>query len=264
MKSANNRKIFSYCLPFLLAFVFLIATCDISASVLETKTLNRPAQAVVLTGSQVSGYYGLQVNPNDSTQSPNQIFVWAYDEGTGWRQVVFQIDEINNTYPSSPPPICTDGSHIGLGPNHMEADDGLWDSNDELVFMSDETGDRISQDEWAPGASTTSPRYEITVTDPLDTNKKGWVYLFRYDTLPSWRTDDYVNWNETTNTVSALNYTVDYPDSHTSALYFSTLNVTTSGGGTGQNLVQKSRWKWNGGFSIDGSSDETQIRTSMT
>lgn len=264
MKSANNRKIFSYCLPFLLAFIFLIATYNISASVLETKTLDRPAQAVILTGSQVSAYYGLQVNPNDATQSPNQIFVWAYDEGSGWRQVVFQIDEINNTYPSSPPPICTDGSHIGLGPNHMEADDGLWDSNDELVFMSDETGDRISQDEWAPGASTSSPRYEITVTDPLDTNKKGWVYLFRYDTLPTWRTDDYVSWNEDNNTVSALNYTVDYPNSHTNALYFSTLNVTTTGGGTGQNLVQKSRWLWNGGFSTDANSDETAIRTSMT
>ena len=248
----------------LLLTLFLIIGTSLNAGVIDHKTLNRPAEGIVVTGNQMTSYYGLQINPTDATLSPNQIFVWAYDEGTGWRQVVFQIDEINNTYPSSPPPICTNGSHVGLGPNHMQPDDNLWDSNDELVFMSDETGDRVSADEWAPDANTTSPRYEVLVTDPLDSSKKGWVYIFKYDTLPVWRTDDYVSWNESSNTVTAKSYTVDYPDNHQSALYFQTLTVTPSGGGTGSNLVQSSKWSWNGGFSLNCTSSETQIRTEQT
>ncbi len=136
-----------------------------------------------------------------------------------------------------------------MGPNHMQADDGLWDSNDELVFMCDETGDRVSLDLWAPGAVTTAPRYEIAVTDPLDTSKKGWAYIFRHDTLPTWRTDDYVAWNETTNTVSAVATTRwTIPTATPSAVYFTNLNVTAAGGGTGPTWSRKSKLTWYGGF----------------
>lgn len=245
----------------------LAAGIESGAAVIDTKTLDRPAEGIVVTGAQTPNFtsLNLQVNATDATLSPNQIFVWAYDEGSGWRQVVFQIDEINNTYPLAPPPICSpQGSHIGLGPNHMEADDGLWDSNDEIVFMSDETGDRVSADEWAPGAVTTSPRYEIVVADPLDTNKKGWVYIFRHDTLPTWRTDDYVSWNETNNTVSTSNYIVDYNNTDANALRIDSLSVTTTGGGTGTDMVNTSLQSWNGGFSIDCTSTETAIRTQGT
>ncbi|HNQ79102.1 MAG TPA: hypothetical protein PKJ37_10465 [Acidobacteriota bacterium] len=247
--------------------VILAAGTGSNAAVIDTKTLDRPAEAIIVTGAQTPNFtsLNLQVNPADATLSPNQIFVWAYDEGTGWRQVVFQIDEINNAYPQAPPPICSpQGSHIGLGPNHMEADDGLWDANDEIIFMSDETGDRVSADEWAPEAVTTSPRYEIVVADPLDTSKKGWVYIFRHDTLPTWRTDDYVSWNETNNTVSASNYIVDYNNTDANAVRIDALSVTTTGGGTGTDMVQTSLQSWNGGFSIDCTSNETAIRTQGT
>ncbi|MEJ5165979.1 MAG: hypothetical protein WHV67_03000, partial [Thermoanaerobaculia bacterium] len=234
------------------------------SSVLETKTLTRTEEPVVLKGTNLSAFYNLMVNNNDPTLSPNQIFVWAYDSGSGWRQVVFQIDEINNAHPNNPPPICTDGTYLGYGPNYMEGDDGLWDSNDELVFMSGETGDRVSLDEWAPGANNTAVRYEITVTDPLDTSKKGWVYIFKYDSVPTWRLDDYVSWNETTNTINSWGYSVDYPDSHTNAIYFTNLSVSSSLGGTGQNLVQKSMLSWYGGFTFECEATETSIRTEMT
>ena len=246
------------------ALAGLLISGALGAAVLETKTLTRTEDPMVLKGTSLPGYYGLQVNNADVTLAPNQIFVWAYDSATGWRQVVFQIDEINNAYPTSPPPVTTGNCHYGRGSNHMDADDGLWDANDELVFMSGETGDRVSLDEWAPGAVNTAPRYEIVVTDPLDATKKGWVYIFRYDSLPAWRLDDYVGWNATTDTISALDYSVDYPDAHTSAVYFTNLNVTAAGGGTGANLVQKSRLYWYGGFALSCGSDETQIRTSQT
>jgi hypothetical protein len=245
--------------------IVLGAPLLLEAGVIETKSLTRQEDPVVVTGAKTSGFVGLAVNNADATQAPNQIFAWAYDgSGAGWRQVVFQIDEVNNSYPASPPPICTSGSHVGLGPNHMEADDGLWDSNDELVFMSGEAGDRVSQDLWPAGASTSAPRYEITLTDPLDTSKKGWVYIFRHDTLPTWPSTDYVSWNETTNTVTNTLYSVDYPDSHTSAAYFTNLNVTAAGGGTGANMVQKSKLYWYGGFAAACGSAETAIRTEQT
>lgn len=247
--------------------LFLLLAATLSAAVIETKTITRLDEAVIVTGNQTTAYYGLQINNTDVTQSPNQIFAWAYDSASGWRQVVFQIDEINNAYPNNPPPITTGNPtpcHYGRGPNHMDADDGLWDSNDELVFMSGDSGDRVSLDEWAPDASISAPRYEITVTDPQNTALKGWVYLFRYDTLPAWRTDDYVSWNETTNVVTAEDYVVDYNDSNTNAVYFTGLNVTAAAGGTGVNMVQKSKLYWYGGFALSCGSNETQIRTQQT
>ncbi|HPR63109.1 MAG TPA: hypothetical protein PK014_02715 [Thermoanaerobaculia bacterium] len=248
-----------------LAGLLIFLPFILTASVLETKTLDRTEEAVVLKGNQLPDYYGLMVNNSDPTLSPNQIFVWAYDEGSGWRQVVFQIDEINNARPTTPPPTCEGGYNVGQGPNYMEGDDGLWDSNDDLVFMSGETGDRVSLDEWAPDAVITAPRYEITITDSsINPVKKGWVYIFRYDSVPVWTQEDYVSWNETSNTVSADFYGVDYPDSHTSALYFTNLNVTPAAGGTGTNLVQKSLWYWWGGFGQECSSNETEIRTEIT
>ncbi len=240
---------------------------------IETKTLDRPDQPVIIKGGLADFLNVASVNNADVTQSPNQIFVWAYDEGTGWRQVVFQIDEINNTYPAAPPPDMGCGRQ--RGPNYyginnvtsgqtwdpLTADDDLWDSNDELVFMCSETGDRVSQDEWAPGASITAVRYEIAIADPLDALKKGWVYVFLHDTLPSWRTDDYVSWTESSNTVTATNYNVVYNSTDSRAAYFSTLRVSAAGGGTNTDLVATSKLKWYGGAGTKFTNNEGDFRT---
>ncbi len=249
----------------ILVFAVFVFCLGVSfADVLESKSLTRNYDPVVLAGSDLPDYYGFPVNNDDPTVSPNQIFVWAFDEGSGWRQVVFQIDEINNAHPYNPPPVCTDGTYLGFGPNYMEGDDSLWDSNDELVFMSGETGDRVSLDEWAPGADNATVRYEITVTDPLIPANKGWVYIYSHTTLPAWTLEDYVSWDEGTNTVNSWGYTVDYPDSHQSAIYFTELSVTGNLGGTNQNLVQRSQLSWSGGFFFKCEATEDSIRTDMT
>ena len=82
----------------------------LEAGVTQYKTLTRNQEAIVAKGSSLSALYGKIVNSTDVTAGNNQIFIWAYhddddgiDDGV-WQQVVFQIDEVNNTYPNSPGP----------------------------------------------------------------------------------------------------------------------------------------------------------------
>ena len=242
----------------------------LDASVIQAKSLTRNREAVVVTGSSMSGLYGRSVNSADATLSPNQLFVWAYDSGSGWRQVVFQIDEVNNTYPNSPPPDyydCTTGawkSRVGSGTNYFEADDAVWDLNDELVFMTAELGDRVSMDEWAPGASTAHVRYEIAVTDPLNTALKGWAYVFVHTVLPTWTTASYMTWTEGTNLLEARDYTLQYATSDANAMYFTTLAVTPALGGTGANLMAQQRLRtsvYYSGMGTNVSINESAMRT---
>lgn len=255
------------------AAVALASSSAVDAAVITGRTLDRLKEAVVVTGAATPGFAGLAVNNADVTLAPNEIFAWAYDGATtSWRQVVFQIDEVSNTYPDTPPPDMGNGCGRQRGRNYYgatvtslpNADDGLWDANDELVFMSDETGDRVSLDTWAPGADTVSPRYEITVIDPLDTAKKGWVYLFRHLSVPTWSSADYVAWNDATNTITATAYAVDRPDSDQNAAYFTSLTVSAAAGGTGANLVQRSKIFWRGGAGTDFDCNEGCLRTQHT
>jgi hypothetical protein len=72
---------------------------------------------------------------------------------------LFQIDEVNDK---------------GL---FLREQDGIADSNDQVVFMPDGTGDRAPTDKWIEGSANV--RLELEVNDPL-TNEKGWLYLFRH------------------------------------------------------------------------------------
>jgi len=230
----------------LAAAILLLAALPLAAAVIETKSITRTDEAIVLTGNDLSDYIGLAVNSTDPTLSPNQIFVWANDGGT-WRQVIFQIDEVNNTYPNSPGPDYYDCdtaawvSRGGVGTNFFEADDGLWDTNDQLVFMIRDLGDRLSQDEWPTGASTSYNRYEIAVEDPLNPGERGWAYVYVHETLPAWRTDGYTAWNEDYNTLSAWGYTLDYPDADDHAWFFQDLAITANLGGPGSDLLERQR-----------------------
>lgn len=71
----------------------------------------------------------------------------------------FQIDEVD-----------------GKG-QFLRESDTIADTNDQVVFMPDGTGDRAPTDKWVEGSSDL--RLELEVTDPL-TNEKSWIYLFRH------------------------------------------------------------------------------------
>jgi hypothetical protein len=211
---------------------------DAVKTVLASKTLTR-ADPVVLLGSSIPGYVS-------SMYGVEHIFVWAFRNGD-WRQVVFQIDEALGTF------MCKDVPTNSAGPhkNYYIADNGYIDNDDEICFMANETGDQVNRPIWAPGANTTVQRYEIQVTDPLDTTKKGWVYIFYHDTPPVWTTVDYAAWTEATNTVSTYGYSLSYLDNSAKRLGCDVMQVKPSIGGTNVDIVDRSKAVVNVAVSID-------------
>jgi hypothetical protein len=72
-------------------------------------------------------------------------------------------------------------------------DNGTLDPDDELVTMGRDCGDRAGVNDNISDASARSfPRYEITVLDPLNTSKLGWLYVYRSTTLTDTVKTDYV------------------------------------------------------------------------
>jgi hypothetical protein len=87
-------------------------------------------------------------------------------------------------------------------------EDGLLDGNDELVFMSFDAGEAVTEDVWPEDVtSRLSPRYAITVTDPLSPAQQAWAYLYRSESLPR-PSGTYITWTEALQTVQGLSYTL--------------------------------------------------------
>jgi len=142
-------------LAFLLAgMALLLATVSVAGTT-TTQTLDKDLEPVVVTGQQLPSFGGVSLN---------RLFLYAFD-GVAWHQIPWQFDEVA-------------GSEI------VAHENGLLDTDDQLVFMAADAGDQAPEESWIADAdSRTYPRYEITVTDPLAPSKQGWVYLYRSGTL---------------------------------------------------------------------------------
>jgi hypothetical protein len=136
----------------------------------ELNTLNRASDPVVMRGSALTTMLGI---------APGDLVAFRY--ASGWTQVPVQVDERDNYTVQD----CYNGAYNPLAiteytdTNTWVGADGTstFDSDDEVVFMAADTGDR------APGASrpanvNASPSVEVTITDPLN-GGKGWLYLFQ-------------------------------------------------------------------------------------
>ena len=134
---------------------------------LVAKTLDRDADAVIVTGAHMPGFTGAPLN---------QLFVYAY-RGSQWQQIPWQFDEVKN------------GKYIAV-------DNQKLNTEDELVVMGGDCGDRAAPNNWIGDAGARSyPRYEITVIDPLNTAKIGWIYVYRSANLRETVTQDYVSFD---------------------------------------------------------------------
>ena len=128
------------------------------------RTLDRSLDPVVLTGDQMPGFRSALLS---------QLFVFAYSGGA-WQQIPWQFDEVSN----------------GLV---VSSEDLKLDDDDQLVFMGGDTGDRAPAVSWiGDDDSRAYRRYEVEVTDPTDSSKVGWVYVYRSATLASRVSEDYV------------------------------------------------------------------------
>jgi len=147
-----------------LALIFPFSIASSAGGPLGAKTLDRDADPVIVTGAQMPDFAGASLN---------QLFVYTFRAGQ-WKQIPWQFDEIK-------------------GGEYIAVDNGLLDTADELIVMGADCGDRAAPSNWISDASAASnPRYEITVVDPLNTAKLGWVYVYRSTSLTETVTQDYV------------------------------------------------------------------------
>jgi len=155
----------------------------------QAKTLDRDLEPVIITGAKVAFLSGTPVE---------HLFVYTYT-GTGWGgQIPIQVDEVTAT-----------GSYT-------TTEDGLLDANDEIVLMAQDLGDQAPDTTWLTSTlPISSTWYELGVSDPTDPAKKGWVYLVRSSQLVSTVSDDYVDYNPTTQRITASQYELGFPTNHT-------------------------------------------------
>ncbi len=180
----------SFSVAFILTF-FLVITYGV-ASDEKQKTLNREMDPVVVSGEQCLSLKGKTINSYGLYAFQKEKLV----------SIPFQIDELD-----------TKGNFVLTGgiKKYSDEDKEHFDSNDQLVFMAKDTGDKLMQDKTLPDEATGC--IEITVVDPV-TADKGWVYLMVFPNPPEGSAIDYVTYKNDETKINALNYSVIFNKKH--------------------------------------------------
>lgn len=155
-----------------------------------TSTLTRDRDPVVITGSQLPDFNGI---------APGRIVGFRFRNT--WQQIPVQIDErkyVDFAQVYNYPPQLPVGVEIlsYTDPNTYVGPDNNpnFDSNDELVFMSKDTGDRAFCIDNLPESVLPATGLELEIRDTLD-NGEGFVYLFQTDgNLTPDANQDYVSY----------------------------------------------------------------------
>ncbi len=131
-----------------------------------------------------------------------------------FKPIPFQIDEKlpDGSYVL---PNLVPGVRAGKDVTTNDEDQGLFDENDDLIFLVKDIGDRAVRSLWREGYDK---GMEIVITDPL-TGGKGYAYLLHFDLPPPPSEVDYVKLHigEKRITVEASRYTMGGP---VNATYF--------------------------------------------
>lgn len=139
----------------------------------QSRSLTRSEDFILLTGAEV---------PSLLDSDPHDLHLYAYGP-SGFRAVPFQVDKLDS-----------DGRYVL--PNETIRDplrDGTrLDSNDELVFMIRDAGDRRPEGLWVDGAAR---GLELELLDPLD-GGRAWAYLFERPGKKPPQTADYISYRE--------------------------------------------------------------------
>ncbi|MFQ5652427.1 MAG: FlgD immunoglobulin-like domain containing protein [bacterium] len=129
----------------------------------------RDFEPVVMVGSAFPAFAGASILPES-----NELYLYAYREvEQQWQQIPFQFDERDASGDYFAPDATLS--------NGMAAVAGL-DSNDELVFLLQDGGQRNMISWISDLDSRNFVRYEVGLMDPL-TDAMVYVYLYRSTTL---------------------------------------------------------------------------------
>ena len=216
-----------------LVVLLLFSTGQVNSfKVIEHRTLKRDIEHIIITpsGTPLAG----------SKISDFRLF--ACSDGK-LIPIPFQVDERkNNRY------LLPDGPEGERG-------NGIFDDQDELVFMVKDTGDRCRID--AEGKWL-----EIEVIDPVD-GGRGWVYLTFNKDLPL-SEERYVWYYPEEDSVATGKYFLQFNREH--PIFFDTLGIKEEAGGSGKNMIDRLKIRFyarlTGGF-ISIHKNEEDFRTKL-
>lgn len=178
----------------------------------SAQSIEQRVEPVIVLGSDLQNFDGVETD---------EIWVYAYIGG-GWKQIPFQIDERNDL----------NGSYF------FDADDGVLDSNDEIVFMPFDAGSPAPASSWILG--TEAQRYEVMVTDPIDSSVK-YVYIYNSSSLIKTFTEDYVNYDPIYHVIKSTDYTIGFDDIYIGLM--DEMRVSTSAGGDNTNILDRYKFR---------------------
>jgi len=206
------RKIHFPLLVLCLASILAPAVVSVMAAG-DQKSLQRGEDQIIVAGRTLPAALGWPIA---------QVRAFRFTQGKVVA-VPFQIDE-----------KLKNGKYALTAGNDRQTDDGLFDDNDELVFMAFDTGDQGDKSA-LPNKPTAV--VELTVSDPAD-GGKAWVYLARYETAaPALSTGDYVVYDNTRTFIDTLRYQMGF---HQQALLsIGHLSVKPAGGGDNSDIVDR-------------------------
>jgi len=185
----------------------------------QTKTITRVSDPIIIKGAQIPSLRGVPLA---------RISLYSSRNGTA-APVTFQIDEADGSGVLSL--TAPDG-------NAINSDDGKWDDNDELVFMSCDLGDRMSAAELPAGYSAAA---EISCSDPL-TQGSGWVYCVSFPEPVREVATPYVRYDSKRDYVASDRYELGYTPGEMKS-YFSTLLLKDNGSIRSQNILDRYKFR---------------------
>jgi hypothetical protein len=179
---------------------------------------SRHADPVVLKGEQVPKFAGA---------TEDMIRVYANKDGSGPKPIPCQMDERNQWGEF----VVTKGKRVV-----PDEDDGAFDDNDEIVFLTRDLGSKVAKEQWPSGYKEA---YEVEVTDPL-TSVKGYAYVFSYaSSAPAPSNDDYISYEEKGEGVThAMSYELGFVKP-ASGLDYDLLTVMPAAGGDGKDWFDR-------------------------
>lgn len=192
----------------------LLGASVATSQVLQTKSLpsERSYETVILKGNYFELFNNTPVN---------HLYLYAYSKNeSAWKPIPFQIDE--------------------LDPTIADAPDQLFDNNDELLFLAQDLGDKVSPGNWIDDADSKSyKRYEIEVVDSRDKTKRGWCYLYRSATLTEQNKSPirYLNYNATLDSVIGKYYVIG----NRRNWFPQTILITSDGKGDGKDFYDRTK-----------------------
>ncbi len=156
---------------FFLCLITAILVPSLSICLSQAKTLTRTEDYIIIKGGETPSLIGVE---------SSDLHLYACGR-SGFRAVPFQVDK-------------RDAEDRYVFPNEVmrdpQRDGSLLDSNDEMVFMVKDAGNRCPEAAWPESAEK---GVEIEVSDPRN-NGRAWVYVFYQPGAEAPKTDDYAKY----------------------------------------------------------------------